>query len=107
MPTLNENFGYVFIESLAAGCPLLISDRTVWSDIETKNAGWIMPLENPNSWVTRILSCVDMDDEQYLSMSQSARRYSDEWLANPTLEDDTLKVLEKGLNLSRSTSINQ
>src|SRR5690606_23610763 len=26
MPTLTENFGYVFLEALAAGCPLLISD---------------------------------------------------------------------------------
>jgi glycosyltransferase involved in cell wall biosynthesis len=49
MPTLNENFGYVFIEALAAGCPLLISDRTVWDDIESHNSGWRIPLEAPEN----------------------------------------------------------
>ena len=32
LPTLGENFGYVILEALAGGCPVLISDQTPWRD---------------------------------------------------------------------------
>ncbi len=38
MPTLGENFGHIFLEALAAGCPLIISDRTPWLDLEKKES---------------------------------------------------------------------
>ena len=46
LPTLGENFGHVFIEALAAGCPLIISNRTPWLELEKKGIGWDIPLEN-------------------------------------------------------------
>ncbi|MBC7898455.1 MAG: glycosyltransferase [Saprospiraceae bacterium] len=98
LPTLNENFGYVFIESLAAGCPILISDQTVWSRVEREGSGWVVPLENPDVWSQRIKHCVEMDSKDYLAMSRSARRYAEDWLSDPTLEEATHKVLQKGLN---------
>ena len=82
-PTLSENFGYVFLEATAAGSPLLISDRTSWNDIEEHNAGWTVPLEDREKWVEKIKYCVDMEDEEYREMSRAARKYSEDWLANP------------------------
>jgi glycosyltransferase involved in cell wall biosynthesis len=32
-PTLGENYGHVILESLAAGCPIICSDRTPFSDL--------------------------------------------------------------------------
>jgi glycosyltransferase involved in cell wall biosynthesis len=98
MPTLNENFGYVFIEALAAGCPLLISDRTVWDDIENKNAGWRIPLENPENWIVSINRCLAMEEAEYAAMSRAARGYATEWLAEPKTDEATAKVLERALN---------
>jgi glycosyltransferase involved in cell wall biosynthesis len=98
MPTLNENFGYVFIEALAAGCPLLISDRTVWDDIENKNAGWRIPLENPENWIASINRCLAMEEAEYAAMSRAARGYATEWLAEPKTDEATAKVLERALN---------
>ena len=46
LPTLNENFGYVFLEALAAGCPLIISDNTIWSDVADRDAGFVIPLSD-------------------------------------------------------------
>jgi len=34
LPTLGENFGHVILESLSAGCPVLLSDRTPWRRLE-------------------------------------------------------------------------
>lgn len=96
-PTLSENFGYVFLEATAAGSPLLISDRTTWNDIEENNAGWTVPLEEPERWVERINYCLDMEDSEYQAMSRSAREYSEKWLANPEIERDTDAILKKAL----------
>jgi glycosyltransferase involved in cell wall biosynthesis len=96
-PTLSENFGYVFLEATAAGSPLLISDRTTWNDIEKNNAGWIVPLEDPQKWLEKINYCLDMEGEEYELMSRSARAYSERWLANPEIERDTAAILERAL----------
>lgn len=96
-PTLSENFGYVFLEATAAGSPLLISDRTSWNDIEEHNAGWTVPLAEPEKWVEKIRYCLEMEDPEYASMSRSARKYSVEWLANPEIERDTAAVLNRAL----------
>lgn len=98
LPTLNENFGYVFIEGLAAGCPLLISEQTVWDDIEANRAGWSIPLKDTRGWIDRLKYCIEMEDEEYRSMSEAARRYSENWLNDPKFDEATARVLERALH---------
>lgn len=98
MPTLNENFGYVFIEGLAAGCPLLISDRTVWTDIDEKGVGWRIPLEKPEKYIEQINKCIAMEDAEYREMSRKSRKYAVDWLAKPEINEATAKVLTRALN---------
>jgi glycosyltransferase involved in cell wall biosynthesis len=97
-PTLSENFGYVFPEAMAAGSPLLISERTTWNEIEEHNSGWVVPLNDPDKWVEKINYCVEMDDAEYSAMSRSAREYAVNWLAKPEIEQATATVLERALN---------
>jgi len=101
LPTLNENFGYVFIESLAAGCPLLISDRTLWGGVEAQNAGWAVPLESPDMWLDKIRYCLDMDDVNYRKMAVAARNFADTWLAESKFEEDSARLLKKAMTTSR------
>ena len=93
LPTLNENFGYVFIEALAAGCPLLVSENTVWKDIEQRGVGWQIPLKRTDLWVDQINECVAMAQAQYEIMSAGARSYSVDWLADPEIENATAMCL--------------
>ncbi len=95
LPTLNENFGYVCIEALAAGCPLLLSDRTIWNDIENYKVGWETSLDDYSIWDNRIKECVDMDDSEYRLMSAAARQYAVEWLTKPEHAAATAKILDK------------
>ena len=95
LPTLTENFGYVFIEALACGCPLLISDRTVWGEIVERGSGWTVPIENPEAWSSMIARCVDMDQEDFSRMAAAAREHAVEWLANPEIEEASAKLLER------------
>lgn len=98
LPTLNENFGYVFIEAMAAGCPLIISkDTTIWNDLDSNGLGWDLPIDSTDIWAQQIISCAKMDAKEYLSLSQNVREYASNWLANPDLEAATETALEKAL----------
>ena len=97
LPTLSENFGHVFLEALSAGCPLVISDRTPWLGLENSSIGWDIPLENPACWVETLNKCVAMESSEYKRMSESARKYSLEWLSNPQIEKDTVNLIERTL----------
>lgn len=101
LPTLGENFGHVFIEALAAGCPLLISDRTPWLGLAKKGIGWDLSLDEPQKWVAAINECVDMEAESYLRLSTAARQYSVDWLADTNIEKPTGAVLCAGLGVLR------
>lgn len=98
LPTLGENFGHVFVEALSAGCPLIISDRTPWLQLEEKNIGWDMPLEEPEKWIDVLNQCIKLDNVSYTRLSTSVRDFALKWLANPEIEESTLSVLNYSLS---------
>ena len=97
LPTLGENFGHVFVEALAAGCPLIISNRTPWVNLEQEQIGWDLPLEKPEIWKDIINYCLDLNNETYSELSRNARSFAVEWLSDPKVEESTLIVLENSL----------
>lgn len=94
LPTLNENFGYVFLEALAAGCPLIISENTIWSDVAGRNAGFVIPLSEEKGWQDALASAIAMEQGEYRSMSFAARGMAEEWLADPAHEAAMVKTLD-------------
>ena len=104
LPTISENFGHVFLEALAAGCPLIISDRTPWLNLSDKKIGWDIPLENPKKWQQVINHCISMNNADFQLLSENARKFSVEWLKDKKVEEDTLRVLEAGLSNTQSQS---
>jgi glycosyltransferase involved in cell wall biosynthesis len=95
LPTLGENFGYVILESLAAGCPVTISDRTMWAAVPLRNAGWATPLDDFSKWKNVIQHCIDMDNDEYVVMSTNARQIAIELLGDPAAELATEKLLKE------------
>ena len=53
-PTRGENYGHVIAESISAGTPVLLSDRTPWRTLEEDDLGWVLPLETPQSFAEKI-----------------------------------------------------
>lgn len=94
LPTLGENFGYVFIEALSAGCPLLISDRTPWVNLEKKEVGWDIPLENIKMWQDCINHIIALDANSYSKLSAKARDFAQEQLSSELFVNQTKEVLD-------------
>jgi glycosyltransferase involved in cell wall biosynthesis len=80
-PTEGENFGYVLLESLAAGCPVIVSDRTPWRDIDEKGSGWAIPLEDRPRWIHTLTHCAGMSRTEHAAMSIRASEFVQTWLA--------------------------
>lgn len=74
-PTRGENFGHVISEALCAGCPIIISDQTLWRDLQNHGVGWDLPLDNLVAFHDAIQSCVGLDNEEYEKLSFRAREY--------------------------------
>lgn len=54
VPSKGENFGHVFFDALAAGTPVLVSDRTPWRGLVAKGVGWDLPLEDEDAFVAAL-----------------------------------------------------
>jgi glycosyltransferase involved in cell wall biosynthesis len=99
LPTLGENFGYVFIESLSAGTPLLISDQTMWGEAEKNGCGWAIPLDDLDAWTNAIKGCIDMDNKAYIEFATAARGFALDWMERPSLVDATARVFDRALSV--------
>ena len=100
LPTLGENFGHVFVEALAAGCPLIISDRTPWLDLQKDEIGWVLSLEDKNEWIKILNYCIALDNKSYSKLSSNSRNYLCNWLTGSEIQENTLRVLEHSLKTS-------
>lgn len=82
MPSRSENFGHIIWESLACGCPVIISDQTPWLNLEEKNIGFDISLKSEAKFVATIESCIDMGREEYTLKSDSAYNFAKTYAAN-------------------------
>lgn len=96
-PTLSENFGHVIAESLAAGCPVVISDQTPWSGLAQKNIGWELPLNDRNPWLTVLQQCADMNAEEYQAMSCDCVKFFREWAHSPAIRNENVGLFQRAL----------
>jgi len=81
--TLNENFGHSIIESMAAGCPVLLSDQTPWHDLEAQKAGWDIPLSNEDAIMKALERMIGMRQHEFDDWSHNAFEYARKVIFNP------------------------
>lgn len=82
LPTKGENFGHAIFESLSAGTPVIISDKTPWRDLEKKRAGWDLPLEGGvDAFVTALTQFAQMDAATRMDLRRGARAMAEEHVA--------------------------
>lgn len=81
-PTRSENFGHVILESIAAGCPVIVSDQTPWRGLERQGAGWDIPLADKEGFIRIIQRCIEMDSKEFDTLSQSTHELGVKLLNN-------------------------
>ncbi|MFZ1686122.1 MAG: glycosyltransferase [Flavobacteriales bacterium] len=93
MPSQGENFGHTMAEALAAGLPLLISDRTPWRGLQEKMAGWDLPLDHPAAFTGVLNELMDMSNAAYAVWINGAFALAARYLADPGPVEMTLRLL--------------
>ena len=91
-PTLNENYGHVIAESLAAACPVIVSERTPWQDLEQYNAGWVVSLENQQLFVEKIKIMLTLNKIEYNRMANSALSYIHQKVTQSSIIQDNKAI---------------
>lgn len=93
LPTKFENFGHAILEAVSAGCPVLISDRTPWKDVEEKGAGWVVSLSTPDLFQERMQEVVDMDSISFAAIQCRATAYGKQVTNITQAVDETRELL--------------
>lgn len=93
MPSAGENFGHTMLEALAAGRPLLISDRTPWRGLEAVHAGWDLPLDAPERFTAAIEALCAMDTAEHAAWCAGAFAAGTRYLADGRPVEDSFRLL--------------
>lgn len=83
MPTTGENFGHIILQSLAASCPLIISDQTPWKKLQDKNTGWDLPLTDMSAFAEAIDTAARMWQPDYERMARNAFKQAEAYMNDP------------------------
>lgn len=97
LPTHGENFGHVILESLSAGCPVLISDQTPWRNLPTEHAGWEHKLSTPEAFQETLRAVVNMNQEEWQTWSTGARKLAEVFTTDKELIDASRKMFQLAL----------
>jgi len=101
LPTKGENFGQAIIEAMSAGLPVLISDRTPWSDVGRYDAGWAVPLSEPQEFSAKIRSAYEASGNWGLKR-KSAVQYVEMKIQSQRIKSDWIKLINEGIPTTAS-----
>ncbi len=91
-PTLGENFGHVILESMLSGTPVLISNTSIWRNLQREGVGWDLPLSNMEAFCGVIKQLVKLSPDDYDNLRKSTKKYA-------VLRIQDLEVIQANRNL--------
>ena len=97
-PTRGENFGHVIMESLSAGCPVILSDQTPWRDLEEKGVGWDISLSHPEKFRSAMEQLIEMDKDEFNVHARHAMKYAFEAANDRTVLAENRRLFLQALS---------
>lgn len=92
LPTTGENFGHSIFESFIAGRPVLISDQTPWLNLQSKNIGWDISLEDKDAFIDAIETIGSYNQDQFDALALSSWNFAQQFISNPTVKGQYLRL---------------
>lgn len=86
LPTHGENFGHVIFESLSQGRPVVISDQTPWRNLQAKQAGWELPLQDKDAWLAALQEACQAGQQEFDQWSKGAWQLAHDYLHQTNLK---------------------
>ncbi|MDX1760962.1 MAG: glycosyltransferase [Christiangramia sp.] len=81
MPSVGENFGHGILEAFTAGCPVIISNNTPWTELKKKKIGWNCALDS-GDLVSAIERAATMGQKEYKEWSQASFEFATAYCNN-------------------------
>jgi glycosyltransferase involved in cell wall biosynthesis len=105
LPTLGENFGHTIVEALLAGCPVLISDRTRWRNLDRDGVGWDLSLDRLPRFREVIQHVAGLDDDGFGRMSRAARALGVHVATDDGYRQRSLRLFERAAGRSADEAL--
>lgn len=100
LPTRGENYGHVILESLVAGTPVLISDRTPWVST-SDGAVNILSLDDPSDWTNAIEKWSEYDMTSVIDLKATAKKYAEKYLHSNKMITQNKKLFSKAMGIDK------
>lgn len=95
LPTAGENFGHAIFEALSAGRPVVISDQTPWRNLEVHHAGWDLPLQDKDKFVSCIEKLGGMEQGEMEEWCRSAWQYCASYISGSNDLERYLQIFRR------------
>ncbi|MDX1351088.1 MAG: glycosyltransferase [Putridiphycobacter sp.] len=88
LPTMHENFGHTIVEAWANGCPVVLSQNTPWHNLEEKNVGWDVNIEEPDALANTLDLAIHLNFDNYMKkVEDSFNFFKDEVMDHRIIDD--------------------
>jgi glycosyltransferase involved in cell wall biosynthesis len=87
LPTFGENFGHSIYEALAAGLPVMISNKTPWQNLEENGVGWVFDLDEKDDFVRVFEELLKSTSEELKNKGEAAKQLAERYLSDAGLEE--------------------
>ena len=94
LPSTGENFGHIIIEAMSNACVPIISDKTPWQNLATKNVGFDINLSNPEQFTKEIDQLALMNQTTFNNMSENAFNYAQQVTNNQSLTEQYKQLFQ-------------
>lgn len=75
LPTQNENYGHIIVETLQHARPVLLSDQTPWRNLQLENVGFDIALDDKIKFVDSINILVNLSQSEFDAKSKTCISY--------------------------------
>lgn len=90
-PSFGENYGHVIPEALAAGLPVVISDKTPWRDLKERGIGYDGAIDDA-AFASELDYFATLSSETQIQMRCACRRYIENIAQNSRDIDDNRRL---------------